>query len=84
MIYDIHLFKKEINTMNKDEIIKDLAEKLEMEKAVKKHEVLINASYKETITKLEDQLKFVLKINEDLWNKVAKLKEHIKYLANEK
>ena len=47
--------------MNKDEIIKDLSEKLEMERQVKKHEVLINASYKETITRLEDQLKFVLK-----------------------
>ncbi len=70
--------------MNKDEIIKDLAEKLEMEKAVKKHEVLINASYKETICKLEDQIKFLLKTNEDLWNKVATLKEHVKYLVNEK
>ena len=49
--------------MNKDEIIKDLSEKLEMERQVKKHEVLINASYKETITRLEDQLKFVLKTN---------------------
>ena len=52
--------------MNKDEIIKDLSEKLEMERQVKKHEVLINASYKETITRLEDQLKFVLKTNETL------------------
>jgi hypothetical protein len=70
--------------MNKDEIIKDLAEKLEMEQQVKKHEVLINASYKETICKLEDQIKFVLKTNQDLWDKVAKLKEHVKYLVNEK
>ena len=42
--------------MDKDEIIKDLVEKLDMERQVKSHEVLINASYKETITKLEDQL----------------------------
>jgi|TARA_Y100000114_G_scaffold33722_1_gene29106 hypothetical protein len=70
--------------MNKDEIIKDLSEKLEMERQVKKHEVLINASYKETITRLEDQLKFVLKTNETLWKDKAKLKEQVKYLINEK
>ena len=37
--------------MDKDEIIKDLAEKLDMEKQVKKHEVQVNVAYKETITK---------------------------------
>jgi len=76
--------KKEIN-MTKDEIIKDLSEKLEMEQQVKKHEVLINASYKETITKLEDQVRCIVQVNERLFVEKAHLKEKIKYLLfNEK
>tara|TARA_R110002020_G_scaffold52204_3_gene147009 strand:+ start:372 stop:587 length:216 start_codon:yes stop_codon:yes gene_type:complete len=71
--------------MTKDEIIKDLSEKLEMEQQVKKHEVLINASYKETITKLEDQVRCIVQVNERLFVEKAHLKEKIKYLLfNEK
>ena len=66
--------------MNKDEIIKDLAEKLDMEKQVKKHEVQVNVAYKETITKLEDQLRFMMDMNDKLFGDIAHLKEKIKYL----
>tara|TARA_R100001163_G_C5029880_1_gene170384 strand:- start:269 stop:484 length:216 start_codon:yes stop_codon:yes gene_type:complete len=66
--------------MDKDEIIKDLAEKLDMEKQVKKHEVQVNVAYKETITKLEDQLRFMMDMNDKLFGDIAHLKEKIKYL----
>ena len=71
--------------MDKDEIIKDLAEKLDMEKQVKKHEVQVNVAYKETITKLEDQLRFMMDLNDKLFGDIAHLKEKVKYLVlNEK
>lgn len=80
----IHLSKEEIN-MDKDEIIKDLAEKLEMERQVKKNEVQVNVAYKETITKLEDQLRFMMDLNDKLFGDIAHLKEKVKYLVlNEK
>ena len=66
--------------MDKDEIIKDLAEKLDMEKQVKKHEVQVNVAYKETITKLEDQLRCMMDLNDKLFGDIAHLKEKIKYL----
>ena len=66
--------------MDKDVIIKDLAEKLDMEKQVKKHEVQVNVAYKETITKLEDQLRFMMDMNDKLFGDIAHLKEKIKYL----
>ena len=66
--------------MDKDEIIKDLAEKLDMEKQVKKHEVQVNVAYKETITKLEDELRFMMDMNDNLFGDIAHLKEKIKYL----
>ena len=59
--------------MDKDEIIKDLAEKLDMEKQVKKHEVQVNVAYKETITKLEDQLRFMMDMNDKLFGDIAHL-----------
>ena len=71
--------------MDKDEIIKDLAEKLEMERQVKKNEVQVNVAYKETITKLEDQLRFMMDMNDKLFGDIAHLKEKVKYLVlNEK
>ena len=66
--------------MDKDEIIKDLAEKLDMEKQVKKHEVQVNVAYTETITKREDQLTYILDMNDKLFGDIAHLKEKIKYL----
>ena len=51
-----------------------------MERQVKKHEVQVNASYKETITKLEDQLRFMMDMNDKLFGDIAHLKEKLKYL----
>lgn len=68
--------------MDKDEIIKNLTEKLEAEISVKKNEVLVNAAYKQVITKLEDQIQTLVKINEKLYDDVAELKERIKKLSS--
>jgi DNA-directed RNA polymerase subunit H (RpoH/RPB5) len=68
--------------MNKDEIIQDLKEKLEMEIQVKKNEVLINAEYKNVIEKLELQNETLIKINEDFTNKILYLKNQIKKLIS--
>lgn len=68
--------------MDKDEIIKNLTEKLEGEISVKKNEVLVNAAYKQVITKLEDQIQTLVKINEKLYDDVAELKERIKKLSS--
>ncbi len=68
--------------MDKDEIIKDLREKLEMEIQVKKNEVLINGEYKKVIEKLELQNETLIKINEDFTNKILYLKNQIKKLTS--
>lgn len=68
--------------MDKEEIIKDLKEKLEMEIQVKKNEVLINAEYKQVIEKLELQNETLIKINEDFTNKILHLKNQIKKLTS--
>jgi len=68
--------------MDKDEIIKDLRENLEMEIQVKKNEVLINAEYKKVIEKLELQNETLIKINEDFTNKILYLKNQIKKLTS--
>ena len=68
--------------MDKDEIIKDLREKLEMEIQVKKNEVLINEEYKKVIEKLELQNETLIKINEDFTNKILYLKNQIKKLTS--
>jgi chaperonin cofactor prefoldin len=68
--------------MDKDDIIKSLNEKLEAEIFVKKNEVLINAAYKQVITKLEDQIQTLVEINEKLYNDVAELKERLKKVSS--
>jgi hypothetical protein len=68
--------------MDKDDIIKNLNEKLEAEIFVKKNEVLINAAYKQVITKLEDQIQTLVEINEKLYNDVAELKERLKKVSS--
>ena len=56
-----------------------------MERQVKKNEVQVNVAYKETITKLEDQLRFMMDLNDKLFGDIAHLKEKVKYLVlNEK
>jgi hypothetical protein len=63
---------------DKDKIIKELKEQLEMEIAVKNSEVLMNANLKEYNEKLQLTIDTLLKINEDFLIKIANLKFELK------
>ena len=62
----------------KNKIIEDLKARLEEEIAVKKSEVLVNAELKILIEKLEMQIELLNKINDRLYNDLAKLRFMIK------
>lgn len=62
----------------KDKIIEDLKARLEEEIAVKKGEVLVNAELKILIEKLEMQIELLNKINNRLYDDLAKLRFMIK------
>lgn len=68
--------------MTLQEEIENLKLRLESEILVKQNEVLINASYKEVILKLEDQIQTLVKLNEKLFEDKAKLKHIISVLSN--
>lgn len=68
--------------MKLEDEIENLKLQLETERAVKKNEVLINASYKEVILKLEDQIKTLGKLNDKLFEDKAKLKHIISILSD--
>lgn len=63
---------------DKDKIIQELKEQLQMEKAVKDSEVLMNANLKEYNEKLQLTIDTLLKINEDFLLKIANLKFELK------
>jgi hypothetical protein len=63
---------------DKDKIIQELKEQLQMEKSVKNSEVLMNADLKEYNEKLQLTIDTLLKINEDFLIKIAKLKFELK------
>tara|TARA_R110000823_G_scaffold253352_1_gene375873 strand:- start:379 stop:597 length:219 start_codon:yes stop_codon:yes gene_type:complete len=65
----------------KNAIIKDLEEKVEMEKKVKLSEVQLNADYKKHILNLETQVEALGKINDEFLNKIADLKHKIQKLT---
>jgi len=65
----------------KDAIIKDLEEKVEMEKMVKISEVKLNADYKKHILNLETQIQALGKINDEFINKIAELKHKLQKLT---
>ena len=66
----------------KDDIIKDLEEKLEMERSVKKSEVMMNADLKSQITKLELSLGVLSKLNGEFLDKLTYYKNIIKKLTS--
>lgn len=66
----------------KDDIIKDLEEKLEMERSVKKSEVMMNADLKSQITKLELSLSVLSKLNGQFLDKIVHYKNIIKKLTS--
>jgi hypothetical protein len=63
---------------DKDKIIQELKEQIQMEKIVKDSEVLMNADLKEYNEKLQLTIDTLLKINEDFLIKIAKLKFELK------
>ena len=66
----------------KDDIIKDLEEKVEMEKSVKQSEVMMNADLKSQITKLEQSLSVLSKLNGQFLDKIVHYKNIIKKLTS--
>ena len=64
--------------MDKDQIIKELEEKLEMEIMVKKSESLLNQELLERIEKLELHKETLIEINEKYSNTIGKLRARLK------
>jgi chaperonin cofactor prefoldin len=66
--------------MDKDQIIKELEEKLQMEIAVKKSEVELNKELLERIEKHQLHIETLVKINEDYSTVIGKLRARLKEL----
>ena len=69
--------------MDKDQIIKDLEEKLSREKAVKRSEVIMNAELLARIEKYQLHIETLLKINEEYSDKIGELRSRLKKLIVE-
>ena len=74
--------EKEVELLDKifikDELIKELQEKLQMEEMVKKSETYLNQDLKERIEKLELHNDTLIKINENYSNIISKLRLQLK------
>jgi hypothetical protein len=66
--------------MDKDQIIKELEEKLQMETMVKKSESILNQELLERIEKLELHKETLIEINEKYSNVIGKLRVRLKKL----
>jgi chaperonin cofactor prefoldin len=66
--------------MDKDQIIKELEQKLQMEIAVKKSEVELNKELLERIEKHQLHIETLVKINEDYSVMIGKLRARLKEL----
>jgi len=66
--------------MDKDKIIEELKEQLQMEIMVKKSEVLLNKELKERIEKIELHKETLIEINEQYSNLIGKLRAILKEL----
>jgi chaperonin cofactor prefoldin len=66
--------------MDKDQIIKELQEKLQIEIAVKKSEVELNKELLERIEKHQLHIETLVKINEDYSVMIGKLRARLKEL----
>jgi len=71
---------KKKNKMDKDKIIEELKEQLQMEITVKKSEVLMNKELLERIEKLELHKETLIQINEQYSNTIGKLRARLKEL----
>jgi hypothetical protein len=63
-----------MNDFDKDNKIKELEEILEMERMVRKSEVLINQELKEQIEKKDLHIKTLLEVNDKFYDKIIDLK----------
>jgi hypothetical protein len=69
--------------MDKDQIIKDLEEKLNREKAVKRSEVIMNIELLARVEKYQLHIETLLKINEEYSDKIGELRSRLKKLVVE-
>ena len=69
--------------MEKDQIIKDLEEKLSREKAVKRSEVIMNIELLARVEKYQLHIETLLKINEEYSDKIGELRARLKKLIVE-
>jgi len=69
--------------MDKDQIIKDLEEKLSREKAVKRSEVIMNIELLARVEKYQLHIETLLKINEEYSDKIGELRSKLKKLIVE-
>tara|TARA_R110000796_G_scaffold48766_3_gene116868 strand:+ start:1948 stop:2154 length:207 start_codon:yes stop_codon:yes gene_type:complete len=67
--------------MSKDEIIKELEDKYQMEKMVKISERELNKTLTEDNEKLKLHIETIVKINEEFSDRIIRLKEKIKKLT---
>jgi chaperonin cofactor prefoldin len=66
--------------MDKDKIIEELKEQLQMEIMVKKSEVYLNKELKERIEKHQLHIETLIEINEQYSNTIGKLRARLKEL----
>jgi hypothetical protein len=66
--------------MDKDQIIKELEEKLQMEVMVKKSEVLLNKELLERVEKHQLHIETLIEINEKYSDTIGKLRARLKEL----
>jgi len=69
--------------MDKDQIIKDLEEKLSREKTVKKSEVIMNIELLARVENYQLHIETLLKINEEYSDKIGELRSRLKKLIVE-
>jgi hypothetical protein len=71
-----------MNDLEKDNKIKELEERLQIEIMVKKSEVLINQELKEQIEKKDFHIKTLTELNDEFFNKIIELKLKLKKLID--
>lgn len=71
-----------MNDLEKDNKIKELEERLQMEIMVKKSETIINQELKEQIEKKDFHIKTLTELNDEFFNKIIELKLKLKKLID--
>ncbi len=75
------MIDKDLLIKELEEKVKELEEKYQMEKSVKKSEVMLNSELNERIEKHQLHIETLLKINEDYSNLIGKLRARLKELV---